>query len=387
MRCIAIWTFAGVLVWSIQAVPAKGQSRPSAAELNAAAGDTATDPGKVDLSLSPALTHHDVRRAMKKVADWSLQHSGKQFTQDWTYVPLYSGLLAASETTGNRSYHDAVLQMAEHFQWQLLPGRYDHADDEALGQIYEALYVEKPDPIRIAAVQENFRQLLARKDDPEKDLWWWCDALYMAPPSLAMMSKISGDRRYVEYMDREIDLTTAHLYDPTEDLYFRDPTFLQKTEQNGKPLFWSRGNGWVLAGTAHVLSTMRKDDPLRTKYEKRFRTIAKRVAALQPADGLWRAGLLDAEAYPEGEVSGTGFFAYAMAWGVNHRILDRKIFTPVIEKAWAGMLQHVYEDGRLGNIQPIGAAPGVFKPGSSYVYGVGAFLLAGSEIDKMAAKP
>jgi hypothetical protein len=48
------------------------------------------------------------------------------------------------------------------------------------------------------------------------------------------------------------------------------------------------------------------------------------------------------------------------------------------------MLTHIYQDGRLGSIQPIGGEPDRFKPSSSYVYGVGAFLLAGSELAEMA---
>jgi rhamnogalacturonyl hydrolase YesR len=138
----------------------------------------------------------------------------------------------------------------------------------------------------------------------------------------------------------------------------------------------------VLAGTAHVLAVMPKDDPERPKFEKLFRDMAERVATLQPADGLWRMGLLDPDAYPQGEISGTAFFTYAMAWGVNNHLLPADRFRPVIEKAWAGMLQHVYTDGRLGAIQPIGAAPGELQPGSSWVYGVGGFLLAGAEIDR-----
>jgi unsaturated rhamnogalacturonyl hydrolase len=55
-----------------------------------------------------------------------------------------------------------------------------------------------------------------------------------------------------------------------------------------------------------------------------------------------------------------------------------------VKKAWGGLLSHIYEDGRLGCIQPIGAAPGEFTVTSSYVYGVGAYLLAGSEIYKLA---
>ena len=378
----AIKRFAVVLF--VASVGLGAEQRPSGNVLHDAAGDVSQNPGKIDSTLSPAITYKEVRRAMKKVADWQLQNAEGKFTQDWTYAPLYSGLLVTSATTGDSKYHDAVVKQAEHFEWKLLPGRYDHADDEAIGQTYEVLYLEKRDPVRIAAVEENFAQLMARQDDPKKDLWWWCDALYMAPRSLAMMSKITGDRKYLDFMDREWDLITAHLYSPENKLYFRDATFLDKKEANGKPMFWSRGNAWVLAGTARVLAVMPNRYAHRAKYEKLFSQMAERIAGLQPEDGLWRMGLLDQQAYPMGEVSGTGFYTYAMAWGVNNGLLDRKKYTPVIKKAWAGMLKHVYEDGRLGAIQPIGAAPGALTEGSSWVYGVGAFLLAGSEIDKMA---
>jgi len=48
------------------------------------------------------------------------------------------------------------------------------------------------------------------------------------------------------------------------------------------------------------------------------------------------------------------------------------------------MLQHIYADGRLGDIQQTGAAPSTYKPSASYNYGVGGFLLAGSELYKMS---
>jgi rhamnogalacturonyl hydrolase YesR len=372
------------LLSASMAVNALGQQRPSSRELHDAAGDIASDPGPIDTSLSPALDRKDVQRAMKKVADWELVHAQPKFTQDWTYAPLYSGLLAASRTLKDRRYHDAVLAAAERFHWQLLPGRYDHADDEAIGQAYEELYAEKNDPVRIAAVRENFARVMARPDDPNKDLWWWCDALYMAPPSLAMLAHLTGDRSYDGFMQHEWSLTQQHLYDPSEHLFFRDATFLHKTEANGKPLFWSRGDGWVLAGLAHVLTVLPQDDPARPGFEKLFRDMADRIAGLQPEDGLWRMGLLDAASYPQGEVSGTAFFTYAMAWGVNNHLLPEERFRPVIERGWAGMLHHIYTDGRLGAIQPIGAAPGELQPGSNWAYGAGGFLLAGSEINKLA---
>ncbi len=322
---------------------------------------------------------------MRKVADWQLAQSAGKYNQDWTYAPLYLGLLATSATTHDPRYHDAVLHASEQFQWKLWANRSFHADDEAVGQAYEILYAEHHDPVRIADTKQTFDRLLDRTDDPSKDLWWWCDALFMAPPAMAELSALTGDHRYIDKMNQEWDLTYSHLYDPAEHLYFRDASFLHKTEANGQKLFWSRGNGWVLAGTANVLRVLPKNDPSREKYIKLFREMSDRIAGLQQPDGLWRTGLLDQDAYASPELSGSAFFTYAMTWGINEKILDRAKFGPVVEKAWRGMLTHIYANGRLGSIQPMGAAPGAFKPSSSYVYGVGGFLMAGSELDRYAA--
>jgi unsaturated rhamnogalacturonyl hydrolase len=203
---------------------------------------------------------------------------------------------------------------------------------------------------------------------------------------LAQLSIATGDRRYLDFMNREWWITSGSLYDPAEHLYFRDDRFFTMHEANGQKVFWSRGNGWVLAGLAFVLERMPADYPDRAKYEKQFKDMADRIADLQQSDGLWRASLLDPGSYPNPEISGSGFFTYAMAWGIQHKLLDRRKYLPVVKRAWAGMLTHVYADGRLGSIQPIGGEPGKFKPSSSYVYGVGAFLLAGSELSQLSGK-
>ncbi len=349
-----------------------------------AAGDAPPDPGPLATDLSPALTRPAIDHALRKVADWQIRHSQSRFNQDWTYAPLYLGLLAATQATGDPRYQAAVIQTAESFHWQLWHYRAAHADDEALGQAYELLYQQHPDPIRLADTRATMDALLARQDDPQKDLWWWCDALFMAPPTLARLAAITGDHRYLDKMNAEWSLTQGHLYDPTQHLFSRDATFLTKTEPDGQKLFWSRGNGWVLAGLANLLQTLPKTDPARPAYEQLFRDMAARIAALQPPDGLWRAGLLDPAAYPQPEISGSAFFTYAMTWGINNGLLPRAAFLPVVQRAWAGVLQHIYADGRLGNIQPIGAAPDAVSPSSSYVYGTGAFLLAAAELHRLA---
>ena len=96
------------------------------------------------------------------------------------------------------------------------------------------------------------------------------------------------------------------------------------------------GNGWVMAGLVRVLATLPSDDPLRPHYIALLREMAAEVASVQGSDGLWRPGLLDAASYPLPEVSGSAFFTYAIAWGIDHHMLDADIYLPVVEKAWAG---------------------------------------------------
>jgi unsaturated rhamnogalacturonyl hydrolase len=68
------------------------------------------------------------------------------------------------------------------------------------------------------------------------------------------------------------------------------------------------------------------------------------------------------------------------------QLRDATVYRPVIEKAWAGLVKHVYADGRLGGIQQTGAEPAFYRPTSSFNYGVGGFMLAAAELKTMAAK-
>jgi rhamnogalacturonyl hydrolase YesR len=353
----------------------------------AASGDSPDDPGPLATDLSPALTHEAIRKAARKVADWQLARAEATFNRQWTYAALYDGLLAASKTTGDPRYRDAMVRMAQGFDWKLLNNRFPHADDMALGQTYLDLSLDKRDPIRITDTKAVLDQLIVRPDDPSKLLWWWCDALFMAPPVLARMSAATGDQRYLDYLDREWWQTSASLYDPAEHLYFRDSRYFTQRQQNGQKIFWSRGNGWVMGAFAKVLEVMPADYPSRGKYIAQYKEMAERIASIQGKDGLWRSGLLDPDAYDLPEVSGSAFFTYSLAWGINHGVLDRKRFEPVVQRAWTGVLQHIYADGRLGSIQPIDGQPGKFKPSASYVYGIGGFLLAASELDAMVHEP
>lgn len=367
------------------ALRANGQKPTPAGDTPEAAGPLATD-------LSSALDRDAIAKAMHKVADWQLEKSRDDFNQDWTFAALYRGYMSAAASLHDTTYRDAMLEAGKKFAWRLGP-RVTHADDHAIGSMYLELYKQFHDPKMLEPTQTELDHVMTMPDvctescpawhDATTPMWWWCDALFMAPPVWAELAQITGNKAYLDHMDRAWWGTSKLLYDPQEHLYYRDTSYLDKREANGKKIFWSRGNGWVMAGLAEVLDAMPNDYPSRPKYVEQFRQMAEKLKSLQGSDGLWQPGLLGS--YPLPEVSGSAFFVYALAWGIDHGILDRRAYLPVVRKGWAGLVAHIYADGRLGSIQPIGGGPDTYKPQTSYVFGVGAFLMAGAELRELAA--
>ncbi len=356
-------------------------------------GDTPDMAGPIATDLSPAFTPKAIAKAMRKVGDWELVEARPHFSQDWTFAALYRGYLAAARSLHDRRYMNAMLEVGKRFNWKLGP-RQTEGDDQAIGFMYLELYRLYHDPQMLEPTKAQFDRVMSMPDvctescppgsDQNTPLWWWADSAFMAPPVWADLYSVTGNKAYLDHMDQEWWVTYKLLYDPQEHLYSRDASYLDKHELNGKKIFWSRGNGWVMGGLALVLQDMPSDYVSRSQYIETFRAMAARLISIQGNDGLWRPGLLDPDAYPLPEVSGSSFIVYALAWGINHGILDRATYLPAVQKGWAGLVSHIYADGRLGCIQPIGPGPGPFKAQSSYVFGVGAFLLAGSEARHLA---
>jgi unsaturated rhamnogalacturonyl hydrolase len=337
------------------------------------------------------LTPESVLQAMERVASWQLAQPPRHPSTDWTNGALDAGMMALARISADARYEDALLAMGRANGWQLGPREY-HGDDHCVGQTYAELYVRHRDPAMLGPLGARFDFIMAhpKSDDltwgrPDStDRWSWCDALFMAPPAWTRLYVATGERKYLDFMNRLWWVTSDFLYDKDEHLYFRDASYFALREANGRKVFWSRGNGWVMAGLARVMEHLPRDYSARTRYEQQYREMAAKIRTLQQADGLWRSSLLDPESYPLKETSGSGFYCFALTWGVNRGLLERETFEPVVRRAWAALVASIRPDGKLGDVQPIGADPKAFDPEHSDVYGVGAFLLAGSEIYRLA---
>jgi unsaturated rhamnogalacturonyl hydrolase len=320
---------------------------------------------------------------MQRACDWQLAHmnirvSKRDTDNGWIRAVFYAGEMALYRRTHEEKYLQPMLDIAAANHWS--PGaRFRFADDQAVGQLYVELYEIKHDPAMIAPMQQRWDQIMAKPTAGHLD-WWWADSLFMAPPALARLTVATGDQKYLDFMDKQWWDTADFLYDKSERLFFRDKTYFQSKEPNGQPVFWSRGNGWVLAAIARVLDYMPDDYPDRARYVHLFTELSDRIAGLQQSDGFWRMSLLDPDSTPVGESSGTGLFCYAMAWGIRHDLLSRDKYLPIVSKAWVALSGSVEPSGRMEWVQLPGSKPGVLRRDDTAEYGVGALLLAGSEV-------
>jgi rhamnogalacturonyl hydrolase YesR len=337
----------------------------------------------------------DIARVMASAAEWQMAESAKpkHHELDWTNGALYAGIMAWARLDKDVRAIHWLEEIGSRFGWQPYFRMY-HADDICVSQTFLDLYRLKTDPQRlnptkaridwVCANPSESSMILDYSNSSTTDRWSWCDALYMAPPVYARLAAITGDERYLEVMHREYSATVDLLYDREEHLFHRDHRFLSQREANGRKVFWGRGNGWVMGGLVAILKELEEENKHRAYYVSLFKEMSSKVASVQDVNGFWHASLLDPASYPNPETSCTGFFCYALAYGINAGLLDKQEYLLHVSKAWEALVRSVSADGKLGWVQPIGEDPRKVDRSMTEVYGVGAFLLAGAEIWQLA---
>jgi unsaturated rhamnogalacturonyl hydrolase len=302
---------------------------------------------------------------------------------------------------GDKKYYEWLKDISGKTNWTYKPSnnplRKYHADDYCVGQTYIELYRKYKDKNMIIPMRNYLDQIL--KDPAKGELlfvntkeyssqwrWSWCDALFMAPTVWAKMANVTGEKKYLDFLYQEYKFTTDYLYDKNEDLYFRDSNYFTRKEANGTKVFWGRGNGWVFAGLPVIIRELPKNYEQKEYFVTIYKKMAAKLLSLQDANGYWHASLLDPASYPNPEMSATAFFVFGFAWGINNGYLDKDTYLPAVVKGWKAMVKSVWPDGKVGFIQPIGADPKHVTSEMTEVYGVGGFLLAGTEITRMIKK-
>ncbi|PZS15114.1 MAG: hypothetical protein DLM57_13320 [Pseudonocardiales bacterium] len=385
--------------------PGAGPARPGAPVVTAA----------LDLP-----RHSTVLTATKLAADYyrtTYAHTTLTPRNGWSWATYTQGVQALYRQAGDRRYLDDNLAWGRSNGWGISTPPEIDPDSIKAGQTYFDLHAIDP-TASLAIMDATMAGDLTNQPVARYD---WIDSLFMGLPVWARWAARTGNPAYLDKLDanyawaRDKGGTSARcagrtppragLFDASQGLWYRDCTFIGAKDANGQPIFWARGNGWVIAAMAQVLESLPAGDPRGAKYASMLQTMAARLIGLQGSDGFWRSNLTDPALSPQPEASGTGLITYALAYGIQAGILAAPTYLPAVARAWQGLTTlSLQPSGFVTNCQGPGGSPGQSysaraprtAPTStssgtvnidSPPFCVGALLLAGSAVARLTISP
>ena len=351
----------------------------------------------------------------------------------WTRGVYFEGLAALAEVEAYDRRHDEkrmrnvdyIMRWGGAHRWSPRGGvRTRNADNYCCCQTYLDMYMlgleDKRDSAIIRPTVECMDNLLKSPSDCD---WTWVDAVQMGLPVFAKMARLSyfsGDADAERYLDKgwrmyrcTRDSVAGGLYNESEHLWWRDKDFVPPyKEPNGRNCYWSRGNGWAYAALVRTMDAMllgRGSDSCpyvenlgETEWKLLFENahyddymtdfvdMSEALLECRRKDGFWNVSLHDESNFGGKELTGTALFVYGMAWGIRHGVLEREKYLPVVVESWNAMVNDcVHDNGFLGYVQGTGKEPKDGQPLGYDVepdfddFGLGCFLLAGSEIYRL----
>ncbi len=354
----------------------------------------------------------------------------------WTRGVFFEGLsalMALERLSGGEkydTYYKYVYDWGTAHKWTPRNGvKTRDADDYCCSQTYLDMYLTADSHGAAATLKERLQPTIDCMDhlvsisDQSRADWTWIDAIQMGLPvmtKLARVQYLAGDfsgRKYLEqgwtmYVCSRDELAGG-LFNKADGLWWRDKDFVAPyQEPNGEDCYWSRGNGWVYAALVRAMDDMLVSknaqapsffEPLDEHewklihiskhfddYKADFIAMSEALLKCQRADHFWNVSLHDESNFGGKELTGTALFVYGMAWGVRHGILPADRYLPVVVDTWNAMVKEcLHPDGFLGYVQGTGKEPKDSQP-VGYDnepdfddFGLGCFLLAGSEVYRL----
>lgn len=361
-----------------------------------------------------------IENIIEKVNDYQFNNPWKDMDDNWIRGTYYTGVMACHQSTGNKKLLKQCNAWGEKLNWKIPTLKPEQKSSGVnlltCGQTWLESYMIEKKEYKISPI-------IAHLENPEirnpisNPLYWYfeggrryVDGLFTGPPALAMLHKITGEEKYIDWMDACFWDVYGALYDREEGLFYRDirympgylgyihpgnilpdtlayeearKSYVYQNTSHGKKVIWARGNGWAFAGLARILKYLPNDNPNYERYKAVFVRMAEELKKCQQPDGFWYPNLADPKDYGSKESSGTGFFTYGFAWGINNGILPKQDYYPVIQKSWSALVSVVNDEGKVQWGQLVGASPYKVIQEDSHEYVTGMFLLAASEMHKM----
>ncbi len=354
----------------------------------------------------------------------------------WTRGVFFEGLSALmtleQQTGGEKynAYHKYIYDWGTAHKWTPRNGITTRdADDYCCSQTYLDMYLAgdkygAPMTLkeRIQPTIDCMDHLISISDKSRAD-WTWIDAIQMGLPVMTKLARVKyfeGDRSGEKYLEQgwtmyvcSRDELAGGLFNKADGLWWRDKDFVAPyKEPNGEDCYWSRGNGWVYAALVRAMDDMLVSKTAKAPsyiepigatewerlpiaqhfddYKADFIAMSEALLKCQRKDLFWNVSLHDESNFGGKELTGTALFIYGMAWGVRHGILPADEYLPVVASTWKAMVKKcLHKNGFLGFVQGTGKEPKDSQPVGYDIepdfddFGLGCFLLAGSEVYKL----
>ena len=336
---------------------------------------------------------------------------------DYTMGVTHSGMLLATEVTGDTRYTDFTRRQLQfiadrlpYFRGVVAAGARPtkqtmgaiiatgSLDDS--GSMCAALVKARranvgPD---LAPVIEHWSEYIARsqyrmadgtlarqRPQPES---LWADDMYMSIPALAQMGALSGDKVWFDDAARQVLQFNQHLWDPQVGLYAHG----RHSNQPLNPEFyWARANGWALMATVELLDVLPQDHPSRERLLAILRAHVRSLVKLQSGSGLWHQMLDKPDSYLE--TSASAIFVYSIARAINKGWISPVVYGSVAQAGWIGVTTRVNAKGQVEGtcVGTTLASDHVYyynRPASVHAtHGYGPVLLAGAELIRLLKNP
>ncbi|WP_279209498.1 glycoside hydrolase family 88/105 protein [Bacteroides nordii] len=233
---------------------------------------------------------------------------------------------------------------------KMLP-RMNHVDHNVVGAVPLELYIQKKGDQRYYDLGMRYADTQweapvdatpEQKAYADKGYSWqtriWIDDMFMITTIQSQAYRATGDRKYIDRAAREMAMYLKKIQRPN-GLFYHSPE---------APFFWARGNGWMAAGMAQLLSILPKDNSDRTTIMEAYKKMMNTLKQNQDPDGMWHQLIDEPASYKE--TSGTAMFTYAMIVGVKHGWLDKKEYGTAARKGWLALVTYINENDEITNV-------------------------------------
>ena len=260
----------------------------------------------------------------------------------WRYqrVCAYYGACRLSEAINDQSILHQMQECYTPFLDEKRTPHSGHVDYNVFGiwpfEMYRQTGNEQYLKLAIELADDEFKKPC--EDGLSTYTRFWVDDMYMVGSLQVQAYKSTRDQIF---LDRAA--LTLKVY--CDSLQKENGLFFHREDV---PFYWGRGNGWAAAALTEVLMVLPEDHEYYSSILEAYKSMMASLKDYQGEDGMWHQLLDYPDSYPE--TSCTGMFLFAMASGLNKKLLPETEYLTTVVKAWNALASYVNEKGKTRNV-------------------------------------